>query len=169
MRKSVVCNLAYSISNLSLQDPVIEDYSSQMRFPTYRSDRFYVAVLSGRWGGAAFNHFVEYTIFKPNTAANSLFNCYCVRWQDLTYYIAEVPLEYQETLKKMARVIGMKICDGIPTYLSGGVNPEYFPLSGDNVWTLENRERPYDHITPYISEVQETQNIIEGKGPIIFN
>ncbi len=133
-----------------------------------KDDSFYVVSLSSRWGAKIFNVFVEYTLFPPSIPArNSLLNVGITKWEGSLYFVLEVPLSESETIRKKARLIGMKICDGIPTIVDRDER-KYFPLSGKNVWTLENRERPHQYLPPFISEEQEITNIQNGIDPIPF-
>ena len=103
-------------------------------------EQFYVVAMATRNGVHDFMHEVEFTLFAPDTPKNDLFELSTLVWKGMLYLICGVPKEYGERLKVIARSQGMKVCDGVPTMMAQG-EKTIFPLSGPNVWTLENREK----------------------------
>lgn len=145
------------INNPVLSETVIND-----------PNKFYVVARHDRWGASAFCAEIEFKHFHPsNKVLNDQLDMKFVPFGGAINFVVGVPKKYEETVKKIARIMGMKVCDGVPTLIENG-KKTFFPLNGNNVWTLENRERPFSHITPYISENMECEAIHNGHSPISF-
>ena len=136
--------------------------------------KFYVVALQDRWGTGTFCHEIEFKHFHPNIIdLNKQFNIKYCPSKHGTYNVIEVPTEYEGTVKKIADLIGMKVCDGIPTDISMNGERSFFPFegkpfNGNNVWTLENDKRPLYHMPPFITEEEECKRIRNGESPISF-
>lgn len=131
-------------------------------------NKFYVAAYWERWGALAYITTVEHKLFNPNNPElNKNFNMYTTESGSMKYFVMEVPEEYEERVKAIAVRMGLKVCDGTPNGRIRG-KAAVFPLQGSNVWTLENRKRPPCHMTPYVNEDEETENIRLGGSPITF-
>lgn len=138
--------------------------------PENDPNKFYVTTNARRWGAQAFCVEIEFKHFHPSKPElNSQFDCNCIEFFGELFFVIGVPKGYQKTVEKIASAIGMKVCNGIPTVMGKNDGDRiFFPLQGDNVWTLENRKRPFRHFTPYINEDMECDKIRNGGSPITY-
>jgi hypothetical protein len=108
--------------------------------PWNDAERFYMVCDTRRNGCFEFLKALEYVHYPP---PNNAFDCLMTMWQRSPYAIASVPLVDCELAKSVAldEEVGMRLADGVPTLFADGARHD-FPLTGDNVWTLENGTRP---------------------------
>lgn len=100
--------------------------------------KFYVACMDMRFGTQVFASAVEYYLYPPHIKEqNDLFEISKINYQGYLFHVISVPREDEAKVKEIARSIGMRVADGVPTLM--GQSP--FPLQGKNVWNLENQER----------------------------
>jgi hypothetical protein len=94
---------------------------------------------------------MEYTYFPPRSGKNWQFEMVIIKWPmfgddpltklfappPMLFAVMSFPIEYRPQADAFAKECGLRIADGIPTVISGGVI-EHFPLNGKTVFTLEN-------------------------------
>lgn len=73
-----------------------------------------------------------------------------LKWENTAYAVVEVPLADKKILEAAALECGMQLDDGTPVFIGRGEKEAvYFPLQGDNVWTLvdspQNEDIPILH------------------------
>jgi hypothetical protein len=104
-------------------------------------DYFYVVSMLDRPGANLFAVSLEYRYFQPGTVINNSFQMRLVKWpcmDSLLWYIITVPISYKEICFSVAQECKMRLADGVPFILASD-REEWFPLRGDNVYTLENQ------------------------------
>lgn len=102
--------------------------------------RLLIAALEMRLGVALFAVRLEYGHYKPGTARNDDFQVMRLCWQGDFYHVFSVPLADKPLADAAAKQTGMRLADGVPHCFQAGKR-SVFPLSGPNVWTLENDDR----------------------------
>lgn len=99
--------------------------------------RFHVAGLRGRPGVALWLTQLEHTYFPPASPRNAEFVLHWVRWEDLEWAVASIPRRAERFARRTAERLGLRLADGVPTLIDGSGSPKFFPMNGDNVFTLE--------------------------------
>lgn len=88
---------------------------------------------------------VEYTMFTPDTDANDGFHLAYMKWPDdtqLPYSVATFDKRGQEFAESILWKHGLrKVSKGFTAMVFGGGKTEKFPLTGDNVFFLENHSK----------------------------
>lgn len=99
----------------------------------------YVAMLSPRRPGVVlFSVMLEHIFFKPGTEKNDNFVMHMMNWQDMTFGIISIPTNMKKAAEEVAKHAGVRIADGVPTMFDPSGTVEIFPISKNNVFTLEN-------------------------------
>jgi len=127
------------------------------------ANRMYVICMEMRYGASSFVTAVEYQNFPPShKALNDQFECDIKIWNGFPYYVISMPSDFRSRAQEIAAELGMKIVNGRPTLVHAG-SQEYFPHlpDGDNVFTLENRQRPSRQVFPWPLESSVQISIIE--------
>lgn len=101
-------------------------------------NKFYVVGLSVRKGTRLFMTKLEYEHYKPSEPRNDLINFDILTWQNLVFYITNVPMAEKDICYQVAKELGMSIVDGTPLVIDH-TGKHYFPLSDSNVFTLEGQ------------------------------
>jgi hypothetical protein len=88
---------------------------------------------------------LEYTKFKPDTDANDDFHLSIMRWPDdvgLLYAVITFHKKEQEWAESRLWENGLrKVTEGFTQIILGGGKAQQFPLSGDNIFFLENHSQ----------------------------
>lgn len=121
------------------------------RFP-----RLFIPILSTRLGAHIFIVRLEHTHYPPGRPENRDFQMMRLRWQDLEWWVVSIPDADKRLAEDVAARTGMRLADGVPTVFEklslfgapalalGSLRKadadtvDVFPLSGPEVWTLEN-------------------------------
>jgi hypothetical protein len=96
--------------------------------------------------------YLEYVHFTPDTPANDEYQFRMIRWQGFMWAICSIPLSKKHFCYEVAKEAKLKLANGIPFktgIILGARRPEktkeipielikWFPINGDNVFTLEN-------------------------------
>ena len=109
-----------------------------------------------RPGVRSFFQKLEYSYFPPGTDKNDDFTFAFVEWEGTIWSVAGIPRDYFEIAKEIAKEFKVRIAGGIPNMVSEG-KVIFFPIDGDNVFTLENTP---DHEV-YVSGPDGYKKIIE--------
>lgn len=115
----------------------MHDTSNKASILTNNKSKFYLIVLAMRPNVSACIMDLEYTHYEPDTPKNDLFQLYKYHWQDMLWFIVEIPQADRHLAEAMAQKYHLRIVDGIPTIIGDG-KVSHFPLEGDNVWCIEN-------------------------------
>jgi hypothetical protein len=97
---------------------------------------FHVVANTLRSGAYLYVRRLELTYFPPGTPRNDEFRYCLVKWEGLTFAVATIPARTRRFADRVAEKMGMRLSDGVPTMLGGGMPPRQFPLRGPNVWSL---------------------------------
>jgi hypothetical protein len=128
------------------------------------SDKLYVIYEDTRFGARAYSMFLEYMYFPPfKPHLNEQYTISPVIWLERTWFVITVPIEFSKTAHRIAKDLGMLLVNGTPAGIFTKTKwEESFPFvnPGDNVFTLENRERPAFHAIPWMTESQLIETII---------
>ena len=126
------------------------------------STKMYAVCMDLRFGAMAFATSIEYGYFPPSDQVRSdQYSITPVNWNNNIWYVISIPLNYRKEALRTASDLGLKLVGGVPTMFHGDKKREYFPIKdGENVYTLENRERPPFHKIPYMTETQLKVEII---------
>lgn len=119
----------------------------------YDPNKFFVVCMATRPGVQLYCTTLEYTYYPPRTPANDLFGLNIVQWNDLTFYVLSVPLADRNRCELVAKNLGMRLADGVPTIFDHK-GKHNFPLQGSNVWSLEGNYKG--------DEIAEVQKIFDG-------
>jgi hypothetical protein len=123
--------------------------------------RHYVS-LSVRPGALAMMATVEYNLFPPRSAFNQMFHVHSLMWEWMPLQVFSVPYLAEGQVKAIAKALGMRIADGVPTLVEHGKPPIHFP-GGNNVFTLEN-----DEGSPiYRNRQRDNDAVIEREGELL--
>ncbi len=93
--------------------------------------------MSMRSGVKKFTTKLEFTHYKPGTSRNDLLSIRILAWNDLTWFVISVPSKEKHLLDDVLILCGLRVADGVPMILGAGCRAQ-FPITGDNVFTLEN-------------------------------
>lgn len=116
-----------------------------------RKDVVHVIADQNRAGADYFYQYLEQTYFEPDTPANDEYEYRIVKW-GLYWCVATIPASKKHLLEDAAKKSKMRLANGIPLrmgFVLGNTRPEqmkdidmtgnlWFPINGDNAWTLEN-------------------------------
>lgn len=110
-----------------------------------RKDKLNIACLLIRGVTGVFCSTLENLWYTPGTPKNSSFGCIYFKWQDMVYAIITIPIEDKPKAEAVAKRVGARIADGIPTLIGGpdpkinfaGIPAEQFPLNNQYTFTLE--------------------------------
>lgn len=80
---------------------------------------------------------LEHTCYPPDTPKNDDFYLILIRWQEMDWGVVGIPEGDRPYMERAAAACGLRVADGIPFVLSG-TGTHKFPVSGPNVFTLEN-------------------------------
>lgn len=118
-----------------------------------RDDLFHVISFQARPGSNEYFNVLEQSWFTPNSALNYEFQYRVYRWNGLLFCIASVPLAKKQFCYDAAKIMNMRLADGVPHMFVGAMAqfatrkfpyPEIpvviFPLSNANTFTLENEK-----------------------------
>jgi len=99
--------------------------------------KLFIITASCRPGARLWMVDLEYNHYVPDTPRNNDFQLYVTQWEGMSWLTVSIPIEDRHIAEDVASKYHLKLADGIPMMLFNGTsNP--FPLSGDNVWTLES-------------------------------
>lgn len=141
---------------------------------SYRKDRMYIASICDppRVGSMLFSSILEYWKYPPRTPANAQFELGLLKFgqvhgdgSSLRWFLFSIPLADKpfadEAAKKSFVVIRRTIPvivenmivaslseESIMKYKIGNANIQVFPLTGPNVYTLENEKEFTSKLTP---------------------
>ena len=101
-------------------------------------DWIYFVSLLDRPGAKLFNTQLEFENFPPDKSLNNLFVFGLVKWENQTWVVSGIPVEYRTIAEQVAKDAGLRIADGVPTLAMDGKLVSQFPLNKSNVYTLEN-------------------------------
>ncbi len=96
----------------------------------------YVCMMT-RPGVEEFVTKLEFLHYEPLTTRNDLLSIHTLVWNELPWIIISVPLKEKHFSENLLPLCGLRVVDGIPMMFGAGCN-EQFPISGNNVFTLEN-------------------------------
>ena len=82
---------------------------------------FHLVGLSVRPNVQFFFVMLEYTHFTPGTPSNSLFDYTMAKWEEMVFFIGSFPRSYVDHALAIARKLGLRFADGVPTLIEGGV------------------------------------------------
>ena len=102
-----------------------------------QTDRLYLIALLIRPGVASFTTKLEFEHFPPLSAKNDELDVYILEWFDLPWTVVSIPMNQRSVAESVAAEVGLRFTDGIPLMFGDG-KEEFFPLSGSNVFSLEN-------------------------------
>ena len=89
---------------------------------------------------------LEYKFYPPGTEKNKDFTFQLIKWKvddlEMIYAVASIPMKEKAYAEATAKIVGMRIANGVPTLINGG-KPNFFPIQCDNAFTIENDT---DHI-----------------------
>lgn len=114
-------------------------YETEETFSAFaENDRLthYVCIHS-RPGFEELSTKLEHTHYKPLTIRNELMHMRALLWNDVLWYVLSMPSIEKHLLENMAGLCGMRIANGVPMMIGRNCR-EQFPISGKNVFTLEN-------------------------------
>ena len=84
---------------------------------------------------------LEYKFYPPNTDKNKEFILQIIKWKvdgmEMIYTIVSIPEKEKAYAEAVAKMVGMRIANGVPTMLGGG-KPHFFPINVPNAFTIEN-------------------------------
>ncbi len=123
--------------------------SDELEELSKRDGHFNIVGLSCRPGCSEYFQALEQAWFTPSTPLNYDFEYRLFKWQEMLYEIGSVPLEKKHLCFEMAEKMGMRLANGVPHVLGGGltgklttlmdgVEAAVFPLSNPNTFTLES-------------------------------
>ncbi len=138
--------------------------------------------MSTRPGSFALISAIEWFWFSPKKDLNHLFNLTIVRWEGLDWLVASIPKHKLKDVKQLAKQLGMRIADGVPTLIrciEPGEKPDktydgagifIFPggnlnngSSNKDMFTIEN-----DTGSPiYTNSKKDHQDIKSAEGEIV--
>ncbi len=96
-------------------------------------------LIPPRAGVNLFASILEYKFYPPNTPKNEEFIMQILRWEELTYSIISIPMKEKAYAEAVAKTVGMRIANGVPTMFGGpGGEPKFFPVRVDHAFTIEN-------------------------------
>jgi hypothetical protein len=115
--------------------PILESATETEKFFSEPGRNHYVVMMI-RPGAQDCLKSLEQAHYTPGTPQNELFHLRALEWSDLIWIIASIPEADHTFMEKAATATGLRISSGIPVVVS--TNIERFPLSGKNVYSLEN-------------------------------
>lgn len=90
-----------------------------------------------------FGMILEHRYYDPrNRALNDQLQYFIVNWKHMRCAVIAIPLEDRPKAEECARESYLRLADGVPTLITEK-GPEFFPIQGPTVFTLEN---DWDHI-----------------------
>ena len=98
-------------------------------------------ILTDRPGAILFGVKLEYENFAINTPANDDFQLGLVPWpkdSGMVWEVIVIPADKKPIAEAVAKHCGLVIKDAFPVVLDGSGKPKKFPLTGENVFTLES-------------------------------
>lgn len=102
--------------------------------------RFHIVGDINRIGVNLFMVKLEYTHYPPRSGKNHLFDVRILKWphDDFNFWaICSIPTEDRSLAERIIEECGLRLAHGTPIMLCGG-KEHYFPMQGENVWSLEN-------------------------------
>lgn len=90
-----------------------------------------------RLGVASFVTFLEYRHFPPKSESAKQFELYKVKWEEMEYIIAVIPVSASDIANDLIKTLGLRARRGSPAVVRSGEQPAIFPIHGKNVFTLE--------------------------------
>jgi hypothetical protein len=99
--------------NNNIEQPVTLD--EIVDFVTTRPDLVHIVALASRPGVRALCGCIEWYWYSPDTDRNRLFHLALVQWMDMWWILVAVPSGRLPAVKNLARQLGLRIVDGIPT------------------------------------------------------
>lgn len=128
----------------------------ELEFLKYKDNVHLVSMLE-RPGSLALISSIEWFWFSPKKSLNHLINMAIVKWEDINWVVTSFPEHKLQDAKQLAKQLGMRIADGVPTiirHVKPGENPDkkfssemgafIFPggiingLDNKNMFTIEN-------------------------------
>lgn len=99
----------------------------------------YICMLSPpRPGVNLFASILEYKFYPPNTPKNAEFIMQILRWEGLVYSVISIPMKEKSYAEAVAKTVGMRIANGVPTMFDSPGEPKFFPVRVDHAFTIEN-------------------------------
>ena len=80
---------------------------------------------------------LEHGRYPPGTPKNDDFVLTLMKMDVLTFGVVSIPESERPWMEEAAAACGLKVADGTPVLLTGG-QTLYFPIRGENAFTLEN-------------------------------
>ena len=112
---------------------------------------------------------LEHMHYKPLTPRNDLMSLRALLWNEIPWFVISVPTEEKHLLEELVGTCGLRVANGIPMMLGAGCR-ERFPISGENVFTLENvaghpvyRNDDTINHAMHVMEEEAAEQIREGK------
>lgn len=120
---------------------MIEKTNEQVQ--QYCSDKnlisYIIYMVPRRPGVYLFSLLLENIFFPPGTKENEDFQFHIINWEEMVIGIITIPKKKEIYATEIMKVSGNRVADGIPMMITDG-RVVSFPISGDNIFTLENEE-----------------------------
>src|ERR1700719_946525 len=100
-------------------------------------DNIHLVTMTTRPGAIALVSSIECFWFSPKKNLNHLFNITMLEWEGIHWSVVSIPKYKLQPVKKLAKQLGMRIADGVPTMIKAG-SISTFP--GGIVNGLSNRD-----------------------------
>ncbi len=130
--------------------------------PIQKYEKYILVGDMQRIGLSKFFVRLEHEHFNPRTELNDVFEIKMLKWPEdfgLIWYVLEIPATFKEIALKLLDECGLRAADGVPNLL-GGETIQVFPISGDNVFTIEyvkdNPAYKADYVT--LQKMKEDEN-----------
>jgi len=119
-----------------------DNYDYLIEATKNRSKLFIIGMLfPRRLGAMLFSSLLEHRYYKPGTADNEKFILHLINWQEMHWWVIEIPREDIDKATKTAEEVGLKFADGIPTMIAserGKIGWQPFPVTdGRNIVSIE--------------------------------
>lgn len=97
-------------------------------FVTSPLPKIHLVMLWERPGILALSGMIEWIWFAPGTRTETQYTVHCLVWQEVRWLVASLPRGKFDSVRSLAKRMGMRVGNGVPTMVFGG-KPHYFPGS----------------------------------------
>jgi hypothetical protein len=152
----------------------------ELEFLKYK-DNIHLVTMTTRPGSFALITAIEWFWFSPRKNLNHLFNLTLIKWEGLDWLVVSIPKYKLQEVKKLAKQLGMRIANGVPTmirYIEPGEKPDrtwdgagIFIFPGGSVNGSDNRDMftiENDSGSPIYSNSERShQDIKSAEGEVV--
>lgn len=121
-------------------NPRVQKIDSQnvIELATKNPDKAFIIADNFRPGYTPYLQELEYTHYTPDTEKNSLFELLLIRWEDLVWAVAVIPLADLSIAEEVGKTYNFRLAQGCTPVIIGGEESVPFPIkSADNVFSVQ--------------------------------